>query len=627
MKSATLLKVFSVFSGAQFSSYFDAVDRSEEFLALLSPYAKALPRVQGRILDFDDRGYQPLHYAIQEHAPLALISSFIDTFDADINEPTVNEGLTPIMLAIKLNNVPIINKLITYRMLNINTAAKDGRTALHYACQVGNPEVVEMLLDRGAPNSAKMSGTIMKPLHLAIAHRHLAVLKVFRRRNMHVVGSYYRDHYVRFESPLHLLARMTEPAFSASDRIEMLSLLAPETDYSNSVCQFNRISESNSQRQTALHVAAEVGNDAMVAGLLVFKADWNAQDMQQQVPKHPLIDAMRLKYPHRSCLITLDPSLWMFAVEMNSVEMVIALRHAGLDVSSILSDGVLNAAMLSGRDVLASELVKLLTSQLNLEEVLPLMHLCVLARLPATLAAFVQTFRPESLFLSQQFSLLHVAAAAPAFSALSSTDARPQEALDAASLEIARYLAYLNPSLLNSADLAGSTPLHIAVSCGFLSFFRSLIDFNFPAGTFNIDGVDGNGQTPLFLALQSGQSELAMLLLQLGAREELAIDPLSQQILNIESLSNLFVEQAYDSDDEPCKKPEVTRIVEPSQPAEPVDWKEDVEAIEEPIIKDPPFPIINQYLNHVIQNASPYLNYLPPSVQSYLIATKAVTEK
>lgn len=627
MKSATLLKVFSVFSGAQFISFFDVVDRSEEFLSRLAPSATAvLPRVQGRILDFDDRGYQPLHYAIQEHAPLELITSFIDTFDADINEPTVNEGLTPLMLAIKLNNVPIVTKLITYRMININYAAKDGRTALHYACQVGNPEVVEMLLDRGARNFVKMSGNVMRPLHLAISHRHLAVVKIFRRRNMHIVGSYYRDHVVRFESPLHLLSRMTEAAFSAADRIEMLSLLVPENE-SNDVCKFNRICEANSQCQTALHVAAELGNDAIVAGLLVFRADWNVRDMQQQVPKHPLIDTLRLKYSNRSCLITLDASLWLFAVEMNSLEMVIALRHAGLDTSSILTEGALNKAMEFGYDVLASEFVKLLNGQLGPEEVLQLMQLCVLARLPATLAAFIQIFRPESLFLSNQFSLLHLAAATPAFSVLSPADSRSQETLDAISIEIARYLAYLNPSLLNSADLAGNTPLHIAVSCGFSSFFRSLLEFNFPEGTFNIDCVDGNGQTPLFLALQTGQSELAMLLLQLGAREELAIDPQSQQKLNLESLSNLFVEQAYDSDDEPCKKPE---IVKAAESPEAVDWKEDVESIEasqtEPTI-EAPVPIVNQYLDHIIQTASPYLNYLPPSVQSYLIASKTVTEK
>lgn len=58
-----------------------------------------------------------------------------------------------------LNTIPNLNQYDVY-----------GRTALHYACQSGNAQIVQLLIERGANVNDSTKYDCISPLHLAARH-------------------------------------------------------------------------------------------------------------------------------------------------------------------------------------------------------------------------------------------------------------------------------------------------------------------------------------------------------------------------------------------------------------------------------------------------------------------------
>jgi len=72
-------------------------------------------------------------------------------------------GSTPIHTAVQKNDPKIVQQLVDYRKINIDALEINtvgGQSALHHACSIGNPTVVQILLGAGANPNIKAHSTI-----------------------------------------------------------------------------------------------------------------------------------------------------------------------------------------------------------------------------------------------------------------------------------------------------------------------------------------------------------------------------------------------------------------------------------------------------------------------------------
>ena len=66
-------------------------------------------------------------------------------------------------------------------------AGVNGWTPLHYAAESGNPHMVELLIRKGGADVYAKTGTFLKTsLHLAAAHGHLFVVRIFIATGMNI---------------------------------------------------------------------------------------------------------------------------------------------------------------------------------------------------------------------------------------------------------------------------------------------------------------------------------------------------------------------------------------------------------------------------------------------------------
>jgi ankyrin repeat protein len=493
MKAASLLSGLSLLA---FPDFFELVRREDGYLAKRASSLTGIIRVGGSVEDFDERGFNPLHCAVEGHGQWHLISSLINDYRAQVNAQTKFEGLTALMLAVKYGNLELVRNLLQVPQIDVNAVSNDGRSALHFACEKGAVEAVDLLLSQGASPDLCMRGTEMKPIHFAIQHRHVEVLKMFQKRRVPLNGLYWRAVSGTFESCLHLLARTSaQSALTSAAKIEMAALLLPD---------FNE-AEKGIATESVLKIATETDNEAIVAILLLFGADWTEPGLAE----NSLISAFKKKFSDDRSSIEayLLPELWNLAIELNNLNLVLSLQALKVPTEQVDEASLINAMTGASSDYFTCVLVRSLSgrSEINARA---LMYPAVAVRLPLTLCAIIEVFKPQDFSLNNGHSLLHLAAIAPS----SSADAE-------SCAEIAKILLAAAPYLIHQTDITGSTPLHTAASTGSIGFVQALLGI-----TFVIDQLDGEGNSALFLAFKAGHLELCLTLIQMGAREDLAVN-------------------------------------------------------------------------------------------------------
>ena len=77
-------------------------------------------------------------------------------------------GHTPLTIASENGLTDTVNMLINNGAKAYNKCDNSGFAPLHYACQLGNPDMVQTLIKAGA-NVNVMSGDKLMPIHLAIS--------------------------------------------------------------------------------------------------------------------------------------------------------------------------------------------------------------------------------------------------------------------------------------------------------------------------------------------------------------------------------------------------------------------------------------------------------------------------
>lgn len=127
---------------------------------------KLLLKYEANANIYDDKLIYPLHYAAE--FGLYDIAKELLQHGADINYTNIYED-TPFMRAVFVNNMSIVNLFLEHKYKpDVNVVNNyDGSTALHYAINNKNIEMVEKLIKAGANVNIKNKKGL-SPLHMAV---------------------------------------------------------------------------------------------------------------------------------------------------------------------------------------------------------------------------------------------------------------------------------------------------------------------------------------------------------------------------------------------------------------------------------------------------------------------------
>ena len=168
----------------------------------------------------------------------------------------------PLIKAIREKNFEQISNLL--HSLDINGFDDVNRTPLHHAALIGNPQIIQLLLDHHAHvNATDQSG--YTPLHLASSEGHLEAVRIL----LDNPGINLTIKNMHGETPLHYATLIGNP--------QIIQLLLDHHAHVNATDQSG---------YTPLHYAAGNGNSQIIQLLLAHGAYVNATDESGFTPLH-----------------------------------------------------------------------------------------------------------------------------------------------------------------------------------------------------------------------------------------------------------------------------------------------------------------------------------------------------
>ena len=266
----------------------------------------------------------PLHFALKQNKT-DIVLKLIE-YGANVNAVLKNHTTTLHIASFK-NNLTVVNKLLE---LKINTEGKtleEEATALHFAARDGYTNVVEALLNAGANPNSKNS-TSITPFQLAISSGHNDVFEILL------------EHFQLVKDPRTWLgATWLQYAVMCGQSFFVSLLLQPH--YGQDV---NATFQSGF---TALHIAAELGNEDIFGKLIRKKADVIAISSKGTILHHAAQkNYVRMVFGNPKCLEIFGSSSGNNLINLNNNNGQTALQVASTEghadsVQVLLENGAL----------------------------------------------------------------------------------------------------------------------------------------------------------------------------------------------------------------------------------------------------------------------------------------------
>ncbi|RDD41717.1 Transient receptor potential cation channel subfamily A member 1 [Trichoplax sp. H2] len=215
-----------------------------------------------------------MHYAARYDRSDA-VGCLID-FGADVNSKGGKDGITPLHITAQFNGTSAAQTLIQFGAI-VSANSKTKENPLHYCCKYGNDKVAEIIVREA--ERLNMTGKIVNqpdneshcPIHLAALHNNnTKIINILLKHGASIVKKNLTGRL-----PSHFAAEHKDTAI-----LEYLLQHAKIKGLNDYVVM------SNSDRGTALHIAADVGS--VVAAEICFKygAEIEAQTYELLTPLH-----------------------------------------------------------------------------------------------------------------------------------------------------------------------------------------------------------------------------------------------------------------------------------------------------------------------------------------------------
>lgn len=227
----------------------------------------------------EDKKHQtPLHHSI--------LSNSADCFDYLLtrlgNEPDSNLCQDLLKLATKKNSYQCLNQMLERKAfakhINHQFDTEENNTLLHISAASSNFRTTQKLLDIGASKNIK-NGNGIYPLHL-MASQTSAKLRSHEEERLEVCKNILRESHELVEVPDEL-GRTPLMLASKSGNIDMVKSL---------LYKGSKILRQDVNNATAVHIAAEAGNELCLTKIFRFLNTSERQELSKHQP-HPLHSA------------------------------------------------------------------------------------------------------------------------------------------------------------------------------------------------------------------------------------------------------------------------------------------------------------------------------------------------
>lgn len=426
--------------------------------------------------------------------------------------------------------------------------ADGGGTPLYIAATMGDRELVELLLNKGAHVNGDISGaTIETPLHSAIAERHQEVAELLvkhganvnasnmsKRTPLHFLATYVKDGKLaelmigkgadvtaqdkNGETPYDFAIRSgnQEVAAVLQQHGAKASGIAPPLPAALTMDTLNKLLESGMapdqqlpDGSTLLHAVVTEGNKVLVEKLLGRGGDINVKDKNGATPLMASFIAPMMQSPlgaalARQMAATKEQIEAMQKMQGQWREIALLLISKGAEVN-VKSPGngmtpLHYAATVDYRDVAEALLSKGASVNDKAADSTTSLHLAV----SAGHADMVKMLIAKG----ADIHALGMAGATPLHLAVASRQDENGRLLG--SKQIAELLISHGANV-NVKDESGVTPLHLAALTGDIEMVKLLI-----AHWAEVNALDKQSHTPLFYATMQGNTDVANILIKQG---------------------------------------------------------------------------------------------------------------
>lgn len=219
--------------------------------------------------DYDDilsSSNGPLLVAIAEERE-DIVQLLLKSGNAiNINEPvcTENKKLTPLLFSFVCENFNVIKILIEYKA-DVNVPLENGNTLLHYVCEEGCIDNLEVILSCDECDLNRMNDDEETPLFLACRNASMECVELLVASQCDINSS-----NVEGESPLHIVC--------SDENADIVGILL-NTDY----CKIDHCDNDNN---TALIISCERGNTEIVHLLILHDCNLNTANVHGRTALH-----------------------------------------------------------------------------------------------------------------------------------------------------------------------------------------------------------------------------------------------------------------------------------------------------------------------------------------------------